>query len=89
MAARAAESYAALQLPAFDGIGQRVCEIGVIDALLGFGAEVEDIPTLRSQITYQKFFHFIACVVAGNTYFIHRILVLYRIRFLFYKYKEK
>ena len=35
--ARTAESDPALQLPAFDGIGQRVCEIGVIDALLGFG----------------------------------------------------
>lgn len=67
---------AALQLPAFDGIGQRVCEIGVIDALLGFGAEVEDIPTLRSQITYQKFFHFIARVVAGDTDFLfHNVFV--------------
>ena len=52
------------------------CEIGVIDALLGFGAEVEDIPTLRSQITYQKFFHFIARVVAGDTDFLfHNVFV--------------
>ena len=74
--ARTAESDPALQLPAFDGIGQRVCELGVIDALLGFGAEVEDIPTLRSQIAYQKFFHFIARVVAGDTDFLfHNVFV--------------
>ena len=30
--ARAAESYAALQFALFDGLGQRVCEIGIVDA---------------------------------------------------------
>ena len=40
------------------------------------GAEVEDIPTLRSQITYQKFFHFIARMVAGDTDFLfHNVFV--------------
>ena len=51
--------------------------------------EIEHLVTHGVEVTYQKFFHFIACVVAGNTYFNHRILVLYRIPFLFYKYKEK
>ena len=87
--ARAAEGDAAFEFAVFDRLGQRMREVGIVDAVGRMRAEIEHLVTHGVEVTYQKFFHFIACVVAGNTYFIHRILVLYRIRFLFYKYKEK
>lgn len=87
--ARAAEGDAAFQFAVFDRLGQRMREVCIVDAVGRMRAEIEHLVTHGVEVTYQEFFHFIACVVAGNTYFIHRILVLYRIRFLFYKYKEK
>lgn len=55
--------------------GQRVCVVGIIYAFGGAGAEVVDVVTHGREVAYQKFFHFVAGVIAGDTYFSHRIFV--------------
>ena len=45
------------------------------DACGGAGAEVVDVVTHGREVAHQKFFHFVAGVIAGDTYFSHRIFV--------------
>ncbi len=52
--ARAAKADAALQFAALDRIGQRMREVGIVDALGRIGAEVDDLESLRSEITHKK-----------------------------------
>ena len=73
--ARAAEGDALRQLARLDRFGQRVGEVGVVDALGRVGAEIEHLIAHGVEVTHQEFFHFIARVVAGDTYFLHRISV--------------
>ena len=73
--ARAAERDAAFHFALLDGLGQRVCEIRVIDAFGRVRTEVEHVVAHSVEITYQKFFHFVAGVIAGDTYFFHPISV--------------
>ena len=73
--ARTAERDAAFQFAVFDRFGQRVGEVGVVDALGRVCAEIEHLIAHGVEVTHQEFFHFIAGVVAGDTYFLHRISV--------------
>ena len=52
-----------------------MCVVGIIDAFGGAGAEVVDVVTHGREVAHQKFFHFVAGVIAGDTYFSHRIFV--------------
>ena len=73
--ARTAEGDAAFEFAFLDRFGQRVCVVGIIDAFGGAGAEVVDVVTHGREVAHQKFFHFVAGVIAGDTYFSHRIFV--------------
>lgn len=67
--ARTAEGDAALEFALFDRFGQRMREIRVVHRFGRVGAEVVDIVPLGSQITDQELLHFIARMVAGDSYF--------------------
>ena len=58
-----------LEFALFDRFGQRMREIRVVHRFGRVGAEVVDIVPLGSQITDQELLHFIARMVAGDSYF--------------------
>ncbi len=86
--ARAAEADAEVDLALFDRFGERVGVVGVVDALGRVGAEIEDLAPFGLEVAHQKFLHFVAGVVAGDTDFFHLMRVLRCFRGAYPKYRS-